>query len=448
MSILWRLALAGVAALALASFQSPSAAPAATTQDSCRFFNVATGSHITPASRVVNQAGVTLGVVSNYCARRYPAISPRLSIIGNDTKLYNLRDALRASEYLSTLSRASTPTRRFAARAFAAPPAPPPPDPWTSTLRPQFDLLQKMVNGDSNPCGDHTSQCLGDLGTAISSAEATPAPVQLSIPDFVVGSKAIGKDGKHPLFGATVSTAIATPSPSASPTYTAVTTLTLSAENRLYNAFTITQTFGLGTPVTYQLKTEMGAPLGNHASYSLGPVSGSSLVLQQSQTLGGAFQYCPQISIPLVRGVAFNVDASAACNGTATVQYDTDLQPNIGYVRIEPNIDLKLRGTVSASAILISGTAQADVNIASFDGDTGLMYATFNEPRYGQMFALRPFAYYSGQALTVDVTVAVKTFFGATLANRTFHVYDGVVLQPLSLDKTSWSILKLAAVSQ
>ncbi|MBV8725015.1 MAG: hypothetical protein JO350_06770 [Candidatus Eremiobacteraeota bacterium] len=444
MSLVSRLAFGGIVAMTLAIFQKPAADAATTAQDACRFFNAASGSHITRRSRVINQIGIGRGAVGNYCARTPAAIDPHLSAIGSDGKLYNLRDAFQAAGYLSTLSEASAPSRVLVARPrYLA--APPPPDPWTSTLLPQFDLLRQLVGGNSNPCGDRTNQCLADLGTAITGAETTPAAVQLAVPDFVVGSKAIGKDGKHPLFGATVSTAIATPAPSASPSYTTVTTLTLSAENQLYNAFTITQTFGVGTPVTYQLKTDMGTPVGNHASYSLGPVSGASLALQQSQTLGGTFQFCPQISIPLVRGVAFSVDASAACDGTATLQYDTNLAPNLGYVRIAPSIDLKLRGTVTASAILIVGTAQADINIASFDGGTGVIYATFNEPGYGQMFALRPFAYYSGQALSVDVTVAVKTFFGARLANRTFHVYDGVVVQPLSLDKTSWSVVRLAA---
>lgn len=442
------LCVALIATPVLALLQMASPAVAAPSTDNCRFFSTASGSHIERTSRVVGQTGASRGLVANYCSRAAAAIDPRLSAIGSDGKLYNLRDALRAAEYLSTLSAASAPARVLAARPrYLAAPPPPPPDPWASTLLPQFDLLRKLVGGNSDPCGDRTNQCLADLGTAITGAETTPAAVQLAVPDFVVGSKAMGKDGKHPLFGATVSTTIATPAPSTASSYTAVTTMTLSAENQLYNAFTIAQTFGVGTPVTYQLKTDMGTPVGNHASYSLGPVSGASLALQQSQTLGGTFQFCPQISIPLVRGVAFSVDASAACDGTATLQYDTNLAPNLGYVRIAPSIDLKLRGTVSANAILIVGTAQADINLASFDGGTGVIYATFDEPGYGQMFALRPFAYYSGQALSVDVTVAVKTFFGARLANRTFHVYDGVAVQPLSLDKTSWSVTRLASSS-
>ena len=443
MRFIWRFGVTGFALLLTCAVFKPSAAQGSSAQDSCRFFNSAAGSHITRTSHVISQRGASAGEVSDYCRLPYTEISPRLSALGNDGKLYSLRDAFRAAEYLTAVSSSAAPPRRFAARAFAPPP--PPPDPWTSTLQPQFALLQKMVGGNSNPCGDHTNQCLGDFAGAISAAQTMPAPVQLAVPDFIVGSKARGRDGKHPLFGATVSTVIATPSPNgAPPTYTAVTTLTLSAENQLFDAFTISQTFGVGAPVTYQLRTDMGSALGNHASYSLGPVSASSLALQQSQSLGGTFEYCPHISIPLVRGVAFNVDASAACEGTATLQYDTNLQPNIGYVRIAPSIDLKLRGTVSASAFLITGTAQADVDIATFDGGTGVMYGSFDEPGYGQMFALRPFAYYSGQALSVDVTVAVKAFFGAQLGRRTFHVYDGAILQPLSLDKTSWSVVRLA----
>jgi len=316
-------------------------------------------------------------------------------------------------------------------------------------LQPQFSMLAKMVAGNAHPCADGTTTCLGDLQTAITAAEGAPSPPQLNVPDFVVGSKNLGTDGKHPLFGATVSTVITPPGSPApatttSPQYVATTSLTLSAENHLYDALTVTQTFGVGSPVSYALTVAMGEKQTNHAAYTFGPYSGSALAVNQSQTQGGTFQFCPDFNLPLAGGFVFSVSASAACDGTATVDYDVNLQPNVGYVRFTPNLDLRLRGKVTANFAVISGTGEVDAVLASLNGGEGVIYGSFNEPGYGEMFALRPFAYYNANALSVDLTISVKTFFGARLGSRTFHLYDGVVLSPLTLDKTHWSVSRIA----
>jgi hypothetical protein len=241
--------------------------------------------------------------------------------------------------------------------------------------------------------------------------------------------------------------------------------LTLYLANNPYQIATFTQALGIGSTLTYAIDGHLGpgsartcgensiapavAPSTNYQDFC-SSYSGSSLVFNQSTTEGGAFEFCPTVSLPIPGTLGIGV-AAVGCHGLATLAYDVNVTPRVGYARIVPSFALTIRGSLTAKAVVVQGEADVDLTLGEINNSSaGFIYGIFNDPFHppgSTVLAYRPFAYYQAKALPVDLTLSLKTIWGSHV-QKVFHLYAGfseTSQDDRPLNKADWHVMKLLA---
>ncbi|HEX4013471.1 MAG TPA: hypothetical protein VHX17_06195 [Candidatus Cybelea sp.] len=463
------------------------------------------GSRLRLSSPIVNRSGKQqAATLRPYCSKTSRSISSLVWVVGSDGQLYNLKSIFAQAEVLVKLAHASTLPAATPAPTPPPAPAPPPPPPalgaerarpsptpgpltWENDFRQQFLYLQSLEEGHA-PCpGSSPSEDCLDFATKLDAAAANAQPLVASEFKFPIGNMTGGQNG-DPRMGVVIASqltanlaptsqpnptptpgvamsaaAAATPVP-VTPNVAETTTLTLYLANNPYQIVTFTQAVGMGQPLTYNIRGHLGpgAPAcqqgaNNHAagqSYQdfCTSLSGTSLTFDQTNTEGGNFTFCSPATIP-IPGAAGLAVVATGCKGVATLAYDVNATPLVGYARIIPNFELTLYGSLTANAVIVQGQATLELTLAKIDNSSaGFIYGVFNDPFHiptATMLAYRPFAYYQATALPLNLTLSIHTIWGWG-TKKTYPIYSGFSTtsqdaNPLS--KSDWYVSKIVNAS-
>jgi hypothetical protein len=459
------------------------------------------GSRLRLSSAIVNRSGKQqAATLRPYCSKTSRSISPLVWVEGSDGQLYNLKSIFAQAEVLVKLAYASTlpaatpaPTPPPAAAppppplAPGAAPATPSPTPgpltWENDFQQQFAYLQSLAGGRT-PCPgpSATEGCL-DFATKLDAAAANAQPLVASEFKFPIGDMTGGQNGDPrigvviasqltpnlaptsqpsptPAVGAAMPAAAAATAAPAPPNVAETTTLTLYLANNPYQIVTFTQAVGMGQPLTYSINGHLGPgtpacqqaankhPAGQTYQDFCTSLSGNSLTFDQTNTEGGNFTFCSPATVP-IPGAGGLAVVAAGCKGVATLAYDVNVTPLVGYARIIPNFELTVYGSLTANAVIVQGQATLELTLAKIDNSSaGFIYGIFNDPFHSPtatMLAYRPFAYYQATALPLNLTLSIHTIWGWG-TTKTYPIYSGFSttsqdVTPLS--KSDWYVNKI-----